>query len=181
MKTKCHAMVLVAPERMEMQTFDLPEIGARMACWRLSLPASANPTPGSSGGSRPLAPGPSPSSWGTRSSEGLPRWEEAPENATELSRETGWRRGTFVLPGLYKQKKASLDLVVTKEIRVQGVFSHDFRAVRPAIKMAGSGKYPFEELITHTLPLAQAERAVRLVAGEIEGGSPLKVVLDPKG
>jgi hypothetical protein len=29
--------------------------------------------------------------------------------------------------------------------------------------------------------LAQAERAVRLVAGEIEGESPLKVVLDPKG
>ncbi len=44
-----------------------------------------------------------------------------------------------------------------------------------------SGKYPFEELITHRFPLAQAERAVRLVAGEIEGESPLKVVLDPKG
>lgn len=93
------------------------------------------------------------------------------------------RRGTFVTPGLYKHQKASLDLdhVVTKEIRVQGVYSHDSRAVRPAIKMAGAGKYPFEELITHTFPLSQAERAVRLVAGEIEGESPLKVVIDPKG
>ena len=93
------------------------------------------------------------------------------------------RRGTFVTPGLYKHQKASLDLdhVVTKEIRVQGVYSHDSRAVRPAIKMAGAGKYPFEELITHTIPLSQAERAVRLVAGEIEGESPLKVVIDPKG
>ena len=87
------------------------------------------------------------------------------------------------MPGLYKHQKASLDLdlVVAKEIRVQGVYSHDSRAVRPAIKMAASRKYPFEELITHTFPLAQAERAVRLVAGEIEGESPLKVVLDPKG
>jgi alcohol dehydrogenase len=93
------------------------------------------------------------------------------------------RRGTFVVPGLYKHQKASLDLdhVVTNEIRVQGVYSHDSRAVRPAIKMARSGKYPFEELITHTFALAQAERAVRLVAGEIEGESPLKVVIDPKG
>lgn len=93
------------------------------------------------------------------------------------------RRGTLVLPGLYKHQKANLDLdhVVTKEIRVQGVYSHDSRAVRPAIKMARSKKYPFEELISHTLPLTQAERAVRLVAGEIEGESPLKVVLDPKG
>jgi len=93
------------------------------------------------------------------------------------------RRGTFVVPGLYKHQKASLDLdlIVAKEIRVQGVYSHDSRTVRPAIRMARSGKYPFEELITHTLPLAQAERAVRLVAGEIEGESPLKVVLDPKG
>lgn len=93
------------------------------------------------------------------------------------------RRGTFVVPGLYKHQKASLDLdqIVTKEIRVQGVFSHDSRAVRPAIKMARNGKYPFEELISHTFALAQAERAVRLVAGEIEGEYPLKVVLDPKG
>jgi alcohol dehydrogenase len=92
------------------------------------------------------------------------------------------RQGTFVTPGIYKRRKASLDLdhIVTKEIRVQGVFSHDFYAVRPAIKMACAGKYPFEEMITHILPLAQAERAVRLVGGEIEGESPLKVVLDPK-
>ena len=36
-------------------------------------------------------------------------------------------------------------------------------------------------VITHTFPLAQAERAVRLVAGEIEGEAALKVVIDPKG
>lgn len=104
-------------------------------------------------------------------------------SGAELALPLVGRRGTVVLPGLYKHQKASLDLdlVVTKEIRVQGVYSHDSRAVRPAIRLAGSGKYPFEELITHTLPLAQAERAVRLVAGEIEGETPLKVVLDPKG
>ena len=104
-------------------------------------------------------------------------------SGAELALPLVGRRGTFVTPGLYKHQKASLDLdhVVTKEIRVQGVYSHDSRAVRPAIKMAGAGKYPFESLITHSFALSQAEGAVRLVAGEIEGESPLKVVIDPKG
>ena len=92
------------------------------------------------------------------------------------------RGGTFVMPGMYKGQKASmeLDLAVTKEIRMLGVFSQNSAAVRPAIKLARSGRYPFEELVTHRFPLEEAERAVRLVGGEIKGESPMKVVLDPK-
>jgi alcohol dehydrogenase len=51
-------------------------------------------------------------------------------------------------------------------------------AVRPAIKMVRKGRYPFQDLISHTLPLADAEKAVLMVAGET-GDLPLKVLLDP--
>jgi alcohol dehydrogenase len=99
----------------------------------------------------------------------------------ELALSLTGRRGTIVLPGIYKGEKASLDLdqVVLREIKLLVVFSHDFRAVRPAIQMARQGRYPFAELITHRLPLEQAKRAICLVAGEEKGENPLKVVLDP--
>ncbi|MBU1276216.1 MAG: alcohol dehydrogenase catalytic domain-containing protein [Proteobacteria bacterium] len=103
-------------------------------------------------------------------------------SGAELALPLTGRKGTLVLPGNYKHQKASLDLdiVMTREIRVQGVFSHDSPAVRAAIKMAKSGRYPFEDLITTRLPLSQAEQAVKMVAGEIGEQMPLKVVLDPK-
>ncbi|MCP4104312.1 MAG: zinc-binding dehydrogenase [Desulfobacteraceae bacterium] len=90
------------------------------------------------------------------------------------------RRGTLVLPGLYGCRKVPLDLdiAVTREIKITGVFSHDSKGVGPAVKMAGSGRYPFEELISHRFPLHEAEQALRLVAGETGGEMPLKVVLD---
>jgi alcohol dehydrogenase len=99
--------------------------------------------------------------------------------ATALS--LAGRRATVVLPGVYKGKPASLDLdrAVFHEIKLVGVFSHDFRAVQPAIKIARAGRYPLQDLITHRLPLEAAEYALRLVAGH-EHEMPLKVVLDPK-
>ena len=102
-------------------------------------------------------------------------------SGAELALSLAGRRSTVVLPGIYKGKKASLNLdhAVFHEIKIMGVFSHDFRAVRPAIKMARQCRYPFQELITHRFPLGEAERALRLVAGE-EGELPLKVILDPR-
>ncbi len=90
------------------------------------------------------------------------------------------RNGTLVLPGIYKRQMISLDLdiAVTREIRMVGVLSHNSRAVRCAIKMAKT--YPFEELVSHRFPLHEAEKAIRLTAGEIKHEKmPLKVVLDP--
>jgi len=205
MKTKCRAMVLVSPETMEMRTFDLPETGEEDGLLEVELVGVCGSDPGIFRGKQTFGPRPFPiimgheivgriaaMGRGVRERHGVVEGDRMADvvmdvsghpSGAELGLPLVGRRGTFILPGLYKHQKASLDLdlVVTKEIRVQGVYSHDSRAVRPAIKMARSGKYPFEELITHTLPLAQAERAVRLAAGEIEGESPLKVVLDPKG
>lgn len=92
------------------------------------------------------------------------------------------RGGTVVLPGLYgadREIPLIMDKVVFKEVRVQGVYSHNIRSVIPGIGLAESRKYPVEKMVTHRFPLEEAERAVRLVAGEIEGEEPIKVVLIP--
>ncbi len=90
--------------------------------------------------------------------------------------------GTVVLPGLYggdSEIPLLLDKVVFKEVRVQGVYSHNIRSVIPAIALAESRKYPIEKMVTHRFPLEEAEKAVRLVAGEIEGEEAIKVVIIP--
>jgi alcohol dehydrogenase len=92
------------------------------------------------------------------------------------------KKGTVILPGLYGMDKEILlviDKIVFKEVRVQGVFSHDFRSVLPAIQLAESGRYPLEKMVTHRFPLEEAEKAVRLAGGEIEGEDPIKVVIIP--
>jgi alcohol dehydrogenase len=92
------------------------------------------------------------------------------------------KKGTIILPGLYgmdKEIPLILDKIVYKEVRVQGVFSHDFRSVIPAIDLAGSGKYPLEKMVTHRFPLEEAEKAVQVAGGEMEGEDPIKVVIVP--
>lgn len=92
------------------------------------------------------------------------------------------RGGTVVLPGLYgtaKEVPLLLDKVVVNEIRLQGVYSHNLTSVGPAIKIVESRKYPLEKMVTHRFPLREAEKAVRTVAGEVEGEDPIKVVLLP--
>lgn len=97
----------------------------------------------------------------------------------ELAYNLAGKGGTFVLPGLYKEK-TSLDLnrAVVNEIRILGVYSQDFRSVRPAIKMIQKSRFPFEALISHCLPLEDAEKAIHLVGGKGDE-VPLKVVLNP--
>jgi alcohol dehydrogenase len=89
---------------------------------------------------------------------------------------------TVILPGLYGPNTAApllLDRVVLKELKLMGVFSHDFPAVEAAIKLAERGKYPLDEMISHRFPLEKAEDAVKLVGGMVPGETPLKVILDP--
>lgn len=92
------------------------------------------------------------------------------------------KKGTVILPGLYgmdREIPLVLDKIVYKEVRVQGAFSHDFRSILPAIRLAESKKYPMEKMVTHWFPLEEAERAVRVAGGEIEGEDPIKVVIIP--
>jgi len=90
---------------------------------------------------------------------------------------------TVVLPGLYgpdTQVPLLLDKAVLKELKLLGVFSHDFKAVNAAIKLARTDKYPLAEMISHRFSLEQAQQAIQLVGGEVKGEMPIKVVLDPK-
>ena len=93
------------------------------------------------------------------------------------------KRATVVLPGIYKDSKVPLDLnrAVVNELRLLGAFSHDFHAVGAAIKMIREQRYPFEELISHEFCLEDAEHALQLVAGKLQGETPLKVLLNPEG
>ena len=90
---------------------------------------------------------------------------------------------TVILPGLYgpnTEVPMLLDRVVLKELKLKGVFSHDFPAVEAAVKLAGRGKYPLAEMISHRFPLEKAEDALKLLGGKVPGESPLKIVLDPE-
>jgi len=100
----------------------------------------------------------------------------------KLALELAARRGTVVLPGIYKGQSAALDLdrIVLNELKVLGAFSQNSSSVRAAIHLVRQGKYPFAELISHRFPLEEAEAAVLLVAGQGSGDRPLKVVIDPK-
>jgi len=92
------------------------------------------------------------------------------------------KKGTVILPGLYgmdREIPLILDKIVFKEVRVQGVFSHDFRSVRLAIQLAESKKYPLEKMVTHRFPLEEAEKAIKVAGGEITGEDPIKVVITP--
>ncbi len=87
-----------------------------------------------------------------------------------------------ILPGLYGQENSVpllLDQVVFKELKLSGVFSHDFHAVEPAIKIAAQGAYPLEDMISHCFPLEDAKEALKLAGGELPGELPMKIVLDP--
>ncbi len=102
------------------------------------------------------------------------------EAGARMALELAGKRATVVLPGIYKgDVSLPLDKAVFKELRMLGVFSHDFLGVRPAIAIARKGKYPLEKLVTHRLPLEEVERALKLVGGQEPGEMPLKVVLDP--
>jgi alcohol dehydrogenase len=103
-------------------------------------------------------------------------------NGARLALDLAGIGASVILPGLYggqTEIPLLLDRAVFREIRILGVFSHDFRAVGPAIEIAKRRKYPLKDMISHRLPLEKAGYALALVGGDIQGESSMKVVLDP--
>jgi len=92
------------------------------------------------------------------------------------------RGGTIVLAGMKGPQPVEgffNDRVVAKELTIKGVFGVDFHAYEPAIRLIESGRYPLEKMHTHTLPLEEAERALQLLAGEVEGEEAIHIALVP--
>lgn len=71
----------------------------------------------------------------------------------------------------------SNDQLVFKQITVKYVYTSTAPAVRSAVELIESRKYPLEEMVTHKFAFTDAERAVRTVAGQNSEAYPIKVVL----
>jgi alcohol dehydrogenase len=70
--------------------------------------------------------------------------------------------------------------IVLKEVKVQGVNTHDTRAVRTAIQLIESRKYPIEKMVTHHFSLEEADFAVRAAGGEEQLEGFIKGVIVPE-
>ena len=89
--------------------------------------------------------------------------------------------GTFVMAGSTAAPSVELpwNELVRKEVRAQGVNSHDQAAVRAAIALAASGRYPIHRMVTHRFPLTAASDALALVSAAAANDGVIKAVIDP--
>ena len=91
--------------------------------------------------------------------------------------------GTFIMAGSKGGAPVELpwDQLVAREVRALGVNSHETQAVRAAVQLAETGRYPLERMLTHRLPLAQAAEGIELVRSGGASDGVVKVALDPYG
>jgi threonine dehydrogenase-like Zn-dependent dehydrogenase len=90
--------------------------------------------------------------------------------------------GRIVLAGVKGLKAVPdfvSDLVVAKEITIQGAFGVTSRAYAAAIRLIESQRVPLERMHTHDFRLEDAERAIRTLAGELPGDASIHSCLVP--
>ena len=71
------------------------------------------------------------------------------------------------------------DLIVVKEVTIQGAFGVTARAYDSAIRLIESGRVPLAKMHTHDFPLEEAERAIQTLAGEVPGESSVHSCILP--
>lgn len=59
-----------------------------------------------------------------------------------------------------------IDRIVNNRIRLTGARGHSFEAVERALQTMKSRRYPLESIATHSLGLADADRALKMAGGE---------------
>ncbi len=92
------------------------------------------------------------------------------------------RKGRIVVAGLKGLRPAQefpVDDVIYKELTIRGVLSMPVDETFQAIDIIESGRYPFERMHTHSLPLEQAEDAIHALAGGIPGLNPIHLAIVP--
>lgn len=102
-------------------------------------------------------------------------------NSPALAAETVRPLGTFVMAGSTATANVKLpwNELVRKEVRAQGVNSHEQAAVRAAIALAASGRYPLERMVTHRFPLRSTGDALSLIRNAAASDGVIKAVIDP--
>jgi threonine dehydrogenase-like Zn-dependent dehydrogenase len=92
------------------------------------------------------------------------------------------RRGRIVLAGL-KGRRSTPDFfaddVIYKELTIRGVLGMPYADFERAVQVLEARAYPFERLHTHSLPVEQAELAVQVLAGKVEGAGAIHVAIVP--
>lgn len=92
------------------------------------------------------------------------------------------RKGRIVvagLKGLRPAREVPVDDVIYKELTIRGVLSMPVDDTFRAIELIESGRHPFERMHTLSLPLEQAEDAIRALAGGIPGLNPIHLAIVP--
>lgn len=89
--------------------------------------------------------------------------------------------GVVVLGGI-KGSEAGIDglspdRLCARAVTVRGVIGVSDRAKEQAVRVIGSGQFPLNRLHTHTLPLEELDRALRIMGGEVEGEDALHVTI----
>lgn len=69
------------------------------------------------------------------------------------------------------------DKVVIKELTLLGALGVDHANYKRAVRLIESRKYPLEKMHTHTLPLDQAEQAIRILSGDEPGEQAIHIAL----
>jgi len=90
--------------------------------------------------------------------------------------------GRIVLAGVKGFKPVAdfvSDLIVVKEVTIQGAFGVTARAYDSAIRLIESGRVPLAKMHTHDFPLEEAERAIQTLAGEVPGESSVHSCILP--
>ncbi len=90
--------------------------------------------------------------------------------------------GRIVLAGIKGFKPVPdfvSDLIVVKEARILGAFGVTAPAYEAAIRLIESERVPLARMHTHDFALADAERAIQMLGGEIAGESSIHSCLVP--
>jgi alcohol dehydrogenase len=91
-------------------------------------------------------------------------------------------QGTMVLGGLTGDTTITplvMDKFVWGEIRLQGVFTADNDAIEATMRLLESTRFPIQEMVSHVFPLAETERCIQAVGGEIADLYPTKALIKP--
>ena len=70
--------------------------------------------------------------------------------------------------------------IIAKALTVRGAYSVSDWAKRQAIRVLSAGTYDLSRLHTHTLPIDELDRAMRILGGEVPGEEAVHITVTPR-